>query len=63
MTAVIGHPRLLADHPNVLLIAIDDLNDWIGCLDGHPRAITPNIDALTVRGELCTHTRCQVPYL
>jgi hypothetical protein len=21
--------------PNVLLIAIDDLNDWIGCMAGH----------------------------
>ena len=25
---------------NVLFIAIDDLNDWIGCLDGHPQAKT-----------------------
>ena len=30
--------------PNVLFIAIDDLNDWVGCLDGHPQARTPNID-------------------
>ena len=22
--------------PNVLLIAVDDLNDWIGVLGGHP---------------------------
>ena len=22
--------------PNVLLIAVDDLNDWVGCLGGHP---------------------------
>ena len=22
------------DKPNVLLIAVDDLNDWIGCLSG-----------------------------
>ena len=22
--------------PNVLLIAVDDLNDWIGCMGGHP---------------------------
>ncbi len=21
--------------PNVLLIIVDDLNDWVGCLDGH----------------------------
>jgi hypothetical protein len=23
--------------PNVLFIAIDDLNDWVGFLDGHPQ--------------------------
>ena len=34
-----------ADAPkrsNVLFIAIDDLNDWTGCLGGHPQAKTPN---------------------
>src|SRR3712207_6281909 len=25
------------DRPNVLLIAIDDLNDWVGHLGGHPQ--------------------------
>lgn len=30
--------------PNVLLIAIDDLNDWVACLGGHPDAKTPNLD-------------------
>ena len=24
--------------PNVLFIAIDDLNDWVGCLGGNPQA-------------------------
>ena len=27
--------------PNVLLIAVDDLNDWVGCLGGHPQTVTP----------------------
>ena len=39
-----------ADRPNVLFIAIDDLNDWIGALGGHPQAKTPNIDRLAKRG-------------
>ena len=30
--------------PNILFISIDDLNDWIGCLGGHPQTITPNLD-------------------
>lgn len=44
---------------NVLLIAVDDLNDWIGCLGGHPDAKTPNIDKLASRGILFTNAHCQ----
>ncbi|MGY8696184.1 MAG: hypothetical protein ACKVGW_18545 [Verrucomicrobiia bacterium] len=40
------------DRPNVLLIAIDDMNDWVGCLGGHPNTRTPNIDRLAKRGTL-----------
>jgi hypothetical protein len=32
------------EKPNVVFIAVDDLNDWIVRLKGHPRARTPNID-------------------
>jgi len=46
---------------NVWLIPIDDLNDWIGCLDGHPQAKTPNIDRLAKRGVLFTNAHCQSP--
>lgn len=47
--------------PNVLLISVDDLNDWIGCLGGHPQAKTPNMDALAQRGVLFTNAHCQSP--
>ena len=47
--------------PNVLLIAIDDLNDWVGCLAGHPQAATPNIDRLAASGTLFTNAHCQAP--
>ena len=47
--------------PNVLLIAIDDLNDWVGCLGGHPQAQTPNIDHLASRGISFTNAHCQGP--
>ncbi|MDG2125707.1 MAG: sulfatase-like hydrolase/transferase, partial [Verrucomicrobiales bacterium] len=36
--------------PNVLFLAVDDMNDWIGCLETTPRAVTPNIDRLAARG-------------
>src|SRR5262249_54713036 len=47
--------------PNVLFIAIDDLNDWVGCLGGHPQARTPNIDRLARLGVLFTHAQCAAP--
>ncbi len=47
--------------PNVLFIAIDDLNDWIGVLGGHPQARTPNLDRLAKRATLFTRTYCQAP--
>ncbi|MBF0432415.1 MAG: sulfatase [Fibrobacteria bacterium] len=47
--------------PNVLFIAVDDLNDWIGVMGGHPQAKTPNIDALASRGVLFTNAHCQAP--
>lgn len=50
-----------ADRPNVLLISIDDLNDWVGCLQGHPQAKTPNIDRLARLGTLFTNAHCQSP--
>jgi arylsulfatase A-like enzyme len=47
--------------PNVLLIVIDDLNDWVGCLGGHPQSLTPNIDALAQRGLLFGNAHCNGP--
>lgn len=48
-----------AKPPNVLFIAVDDLNDWVGCLGGHPQTQTPNIDRLAARGMLFTNAHCQ----
>ena len=36
--------------PNIIFIAIDDLNDWVEGFDGHPDTITPNIAELASRG-------------
>jgi arylsulfatase A-like enzyme len=38
------------ERPDVLFIAVDDLNDWVGYLGGHPQTKTPNIDRLAARG-------------
>ena len=54
-------PTLADEHPNVLFIAVDDLNDWIGCMKGHPQAQTPNIDRLAERGVLFLNAHCAAP--
>ncbi len=36
--------------PNVLFLAVDDMNDWIGCHGTTPKALTPNLDRLAARG-------------
>jgi arylsulfatase A-like enzyme len=50
-----------ARQPNLLFIAIDDLNDWIGCLGGHPDIRTPHLDRLASRGVLFTNAHCAAP--
>ena len=47
--------------PNVLLVSIDDLNDWVGCMGGHPQAKTPNIDRVAKMGTLFNNAHCQSP--
>ncbi len=49
------------ERPNVVLIAIDDMNDWVGCLGGYPGTQTPNIDRLARRGTLFSNAHCQAP--
>ncbi|QDU91164.1 Choline-sulfatase [Pirellulimonas nuda] len=47
--------------PNVLMIAVDDLNDWVGALGGHPQARTPAMDALARRATVFTNAHCAAP--
>ncbi len=51
-----------ANAPNVLFISIDDLNDWIEPLGGHPQAQTPNLARLARRSTLFTHAYAAAPY-
>jgi arylsulfatase A-like enzyme len=50
-----------ADQPNVLFIAVDDLNHWVGHLGRNSQAKTPNIDRLAKMGVSFKHAYCAVP--
>ncbi len=49
------------ERPNVLFLAIDDLNDWTGFLGGYPGTNTPNLDRLAARGVKFTRAYCAAP--
>jgi arylsulfatase A-like enzyme len=56
-----GHVAANTDKPNVLLIAVDDLNHWVGYLGRNPQTLTPRIDQLAERGMWFTHSYCAAP--
>ncbi len=47
--------------PDVLFIAVDDMNDWITPLGGRDNMITPNLDALASRGMIFENAHCTAP--
>ncbi|MEL7497814.1 MAG: sulfatase [Planctomycetota bacterium] len=47
--------------PNIVFIAIDDMNDWVGFLKGHPQAKTPNMDRLARRSVNFSNAHCVSP--
>jgi len=53
--------RAQSRRPNVLMIAVDDWNDWVGALGGHPQVKTPNLDRLASRGVLFTEAHTAAP--
>tara|TARA_B100000768_G_scaffold182012_1_gene208406 strand:+ start:5433 stop:7121 length:1689 start_codon:yes stop_codon:yes gene_type:complete len=48
-------------HPNVLFIAIDDMNDWAGFLNTHPQVQTPHMDTLAAQGISFTNAHVPAP--
>ena len=49
--------------PNILFIAVDDLNDWVGFLNGHPgmKIHTPNLDRFAARSMIFTNAHTPAP--
>src|SRR5437899_11147324 len=58
-----GPPTAAAppERPNVLFIVVDDLNDWVGFLGGHPQVKTPHMDRLAKRGVVFANAHCAAP--
>ena len=56
LTLVAG--AALADQPNILFIAVDDLKPMLGCY-GDPDIKTPHIDKLAERGTVFLNNACQ----
>ena len=53
--SVAATPEPLLTEPakkNVVMIIVDDLNDWVGVMGGHPDSKTPNMDRLAAEGTL-----------
>ena len=44
--ATTGVAQAAEQKRDVVFIVLDDLNDWVGVLGGHPQSETPHIDAL-----------------
>jgi arylsulfatase A-like enzyme len=57
-------PAVAADRParpNIVFIAVDDLNHWVGYTGRNPRVKTPNLDRLTTLGMSFTNAHCAAP--
>jgi choline-sulfatase len=61
LLVLVALPVMALERPNILFIAIDDLNDWVGPLKGHPQVQTPHLDRLAARGTLFSNAHCQAP--
>jgi arylsulfatase A-like enzyme len=59
--AISDNRKSNAQKPNVLMLCLDDLNDWVGVLGGYPGVHTPNIDALAQSGMLYTNAHAAAP--
>lgn len=61
LTAMMFAGLVSAQKPSVLLINVDDWNDWNEVLRGHPQTITPSINRLAQRGITFSNAICASP--
>ncbi|MEM7812767.1 MAG: sulfatase [Planctomycetota bacterium] len=61
LVTVCGVPASADDRPNVLFIAVDDLNHWVGYTGRNGQTLTPNIDRLSETGVSFTNAHCAAP--
>lgn len=63
LAALVTNRCLAADAmpPNVVFIAVDDLNHWVGHLGRNKQAKTPNVDRLARQGVTFTKAYCAAP--
>ena len=49
--------------PNILFVSVDDLNDWVGFMNGHPgmKIHTPNLDRLAASSMVFTNAHTPAP--
>jgi arylsulfatase A-like enzyme len=59
--SVYGDTEQKPTKPNVLFIAIDDLNDWTDMLEGNAQARTPHMDTIASKGIVFTNAHCAAP--
>ncbi len=58
---IAGCSRQSPQMPNILFVSLDDLNDWIEPLGGHPQAITPNLQRFADQSVVFTNAYCASP--
>ena len=50
-----------AEKPNILFIAVDDMNDWNGVLKGNSQSKTPHMETLASKGMVFSNAHCAAP--
>src|SRR5690242_5584445 len=58
---ILRQRKAKSDAPNILMLGMDDCNDWVGFLNNHPGTKTPNLDALAARSLVFTSAYCAAP--